>query len=147
VHPWRHAVTLLPSARCTHPYRTDILADQENSERTAGGLVGAIAGKAKEAAGSLVGLEQAARKRQEKKRDAAEIERKRLAASRQAASRSAKAEEQRAAKERLKSLDVKADALGEREQVLTATDEAKRLGDAASRVKAERKTGPNGNRS
>ena len=31
------------------------MTDQENPERTAGGLVGRIAGKAKEAAGSLIG--------------------------------------------------------------------------------------------
>ncbi len=37
------------------------LSDQENSEPTAGGIVGALAGKAKQAAGSLVGNKDVAR--------------------------------------------------------------------------------------
>ncbi len=37
------------------------MSDKETSERTAGGLVGALAGKAKEAAGSLVGNDELAR--------------------------------------------------------------------------------------
>jgi uncharacterized protein YjbJ (UPF0337 family) len=38
-----------------------ILTDQENSERTSGGFVGKLAGKAKEAAGSLLGNDDLAR--------------------------------------------------------------------------------------
>ncbi len=91
--------------------------------------------------------EQAERERREKKRAAARTERTRLEASNKTAARIEKDEHRRAAKKRLKTLDVKADALGEKEQALTANDEAKRLGKAASRIKAERKTSPNGRQS
>jgi uncharacterized protein YjbJ (UPF0337 family) len=41
--------------RCTPRSTETVLTDQANTERTTGGLVGKLAGKAKEAAGSLVG--------------------------------------------------------------------------------------------
>lgn len=88
--------------------------------------------------------EQAARKRQQKERDAVQAERKRLAANDRSAARTAEAANHRAAKERLKSLDAKADALGEKERAQTASDEAIRLREAASRTKAERKSSVNG---
>jgi dTMP kinase len=88
--------------------------------------------------------EQTARKRQEKERDAAQAERKRLAANDRAAAQTAEAANRHAAKERLKTLDVKADALDEKERAQTANDEAIRLRKAASRTKAERKSSPNG---
>ncbi len=88
--------------------------------------------------------EQAARKRQEKEREAVQAERKRLAANDRTAARTAEAANRRAAKDRLQALDAKADALGEKQRAQTAGDEAIRLREAASRTKAERKSGANG---
>jgi hypothetical protein len=60
--------------------------------------------------------------------------------SRSAAARTERAVEDRAARERLEALDAKTDALREREQELTVRDEAERLGEAAGRAKAERRS-------
>lgn len=83
--------------------------------------------------------EQAEQQRQEKAELAAKTERKRLDASRTAAARNQHAIEKRATKERLQTLDAKTDSLREKEEALIATDEARRLREAAARTKAQRK--------
>ncbi len=85
--------------------------------------------------------EQAESQRKEKAKRAADAERERLEVSRKASARAEQAVEKRATRERLRTLDTKTESLREREQALTAADEARRLGDAAARVKAERKNG------
>jgi hypothetical protein len=79
------------------------------------------------------------RKRNENIRHAGEVERTRTAASRNVAARAEAAVDERAPKARLQTLDTKAAALREKEQALTARDEARRLREAAARTKAERK--------
>lgn len=79
------------------------------------------------------------RERKAKTRRAAELERKRVAASNHAAGRADEEVSKRAPKARLESLDARTDALRKKEQALAATDEARRLREAASRTKAERK--------
>jgi hypothetical protein len=79
------------------------------------------------------------RQRRDKTRRADELERKRLAASENAAGRADEAINRRAPKARLETLDAKSDALRKKEAALTASDEASRLGEAASRAKAARK--------
>jgi hypothetical protein len=49
--------------------------------------------------------------------------------------------EEQAPAERPEALEAKAEAEAEREQALAESDEARRLAEAASRVKAERKEG------
>jgi hypothetical protein len=83
--------------------------------------------------------DEADRERTEKTRRAAELEGKRVAASNHAARRADDAVSARAPKARLETLDAKTDALRKKEQALAATDEARRLREAASRTKAERK--------
>jgi hypothetical protein len=84
---------------------------------------------------------QAAQQRDTKAARAAEAEKKRLDASHGAKGRVDAAIDERAPKDRLKTLDAKARALAEKEQVLTASDEARRLSETASRTKTERKNG------
>jgi hypothetical protein len=84
---------------------------------------------------------QAERRREQKTRQAAKTESKRRGTSRKAAARVDGAVDARARKARLKTLDSKADALREREEALTASDEARRLSGAASKAKAARKKG------
>ena len=79
------------------------------------------------------------RERAKKTRRAEQIERKRLAASNSAANRADEAVSARAPKARLETLDAKSDALRKKEAALAANDEARRLREAASRTKAERK--------
>ena len=84
---------------------------------------------------------QAERRREQKTRQAAKTESKRRGTSRKAAARIDGAVDARARQARLKTLDRKADALREREEALTASDEARRLAGAASKAKAARKKG------
>jgi hypothetical protein len=86
-----------------------------------------------------VNHEDADRQRERKIRRATEVRNGRLENSRAAAERAEGTVEDRASRERLKALDAKTEALGEREQELAVRDEAERLRDAASRAKAERK--------
>ena len=82
---------------------------------------------------------QARRTREQKSRQAAKTESKRRGTSRKAAARADDAVDARARKARLETLDTKADALREKEEALTASDEARRLRGAAGRAKAARK--------
>ena len=83
--------------------------------------------------------EQAVRQREQEARRAVEVERERLQATRTAEQRAAEAIAEREPGERLEALDAKAEALQEKEQELIARDEARRLREAASAAKAERK--------
>jgi len=83
--------------------------------------------------------ENADRERDAKTRRAAETERKRLAVNTTVAARADDVVSERAPKARLETLDAKTDALRKKEEALTADDEARRLREAASRAKAERK--------
>ncbi len=85
--------------------------------------------------------QEAAREQEKEKRRTARTQSTRLDASRKTAERREKVLNNRAANERLETLDAKTDALHEKEKELTARDEAKRLNEAASRAKAERKNG------
>ena len=82
---------------------------------------------------------QAAEQRDQKATRAAEAEKKRLDASRKVEAHVDGAIDDRAPKERLKTLDAKTRALAEQERALTASDEARRLSEAAARAKSERK--------
>ena len=89
---------------------------------------------------------QGLRKQADKQRDkkavrAAEAEKRRLDASRKQEGRVDGAIDERAPKERLKTLDAKTGALAKKEQALTAGDEARRVSEAASGTKTERKNG------
>jgi hypothetical protein len=79
----------------------------------------------------------AARKRQQR---AAETERKRKQASEKAAEQVDEQIADRERRLRLEQLDTKSGALEEREEALTAADEAQRLEKAAATAKAERKS-------
>ncbi len=85
--------------------------------------------------------QEAARAEDKEKRRAAEAQNARLDASRRTAQREAKVLNNRAPKERLATLNAKTDAMRAKEKELTARDEAKRLSEAASRAKTERKNG------
>jgi colicin import membrane protein len=78
--------------------------------------------------------------REETTKRAARSATKRRATNRRQSARSAEAAEERARKKRLEALDTEADALRERDEALTAADEARRLGEAAAKAKAERKS-------
>lgn len=84
---------------------------------------------------------QAAEQRDQKAARAAEAEKMRLETNRQAKGRVDAVIDERAPKERLKTLDARTGALAEKEQALTASDEARRLSEAAGRAKTERKNG------
>jgi hypothetical protein len=81
----------------------------------------------------------AERKRDEQTRRAGESARKRRDASRRTAARGEQAVDERAPRARLETLVAKSNALREKEKALTGRDEARRLREAASRTKAERK--------
>jgi hypothetical protein len=85
--------------------------------------------------------QQAARQEKEKKSRAAQIAANRATASHKTAQRREEALGDQATRERLQTLDAKSDALAEQQKELTARDEARRLSEAASRAKAERKDG------
>ena len=78
---------------------------------------------------------------QQVKKEAAEREQKRTDAVEKAAAKREEQVENQADRERLAAVSAKAEALEERDQAFTASDEAQRLADAAARVKSERKEG------
>jgi hypothetical protein len=82
---------------------------------------------------------QAETRSQAKRQEAAKAERRRREAARDAAAKREQAIEKRAPREELQTLEAKSDALRAREQELAARDEARRLADAAGKLKAERK--------
>ena len=84
--------------------------------------------------------EHADREREQKTHRADQTERKRRAVSNKAAARADETVDKRAPKARLATLDAKTDALRKKEEALSAQDEARRLREAASRTKAERKS-------
>jgi len=84
--------------------------------------------------------QQVSRKREERSRQAKKVERQRRGVNRKATARTEEAIDAEARKARLDAVETKAAALQEEEQALTAADEASRLGEAAARAKAERKT-------
>lgn len=84
---------------------------------------------------------QAETEAQMEKQRAEKAESQRREAARTAAAQREQAIENRAPQEELQTLEAKSDALRTREQELAARDEARRLAEAASHVKAERKAG------
>ena len=84
---------------------------------------------------------EADQQRQAKAERAAQAERKRQEASRKAAAASKKTFENRATKKQLDALETKAEAVGEKDRALTASDESSRLREAASRTKTQCKDG------
>ena len=108
------------------------MTDPKRSERTGGGLVDRLVGRAREAASPENNeLAREGRQAQERgesnKRAAAEATRRWRSAAESSAARSEKAIEERAKLGRLEHLDAKADALEEKEAALKAADEARRL--------------------
>jgi hypothetical protein len=83
---------------------------------------------------------QAESQAQKEKQQAAKTESRRRDASRKAAAKREEALEQRAPREELQSMQAQNQALRSREAELAARDEARRLADAASAVRAERKS-------
>lgn len=83
---------------------------------------------------------QAESEAQKEKQQAAKTESRRREASRKAAAKREEAIEQRVPGEQLQSMEAKNEALHAREAELAARDEARRLADAASNVRAERKS-------
>jgi hypothetical protein len=83
--------------------------------------------------------DQAQRRRASTKRQAAQATRRRKQTAKKAAGRAKEAIDERAKPTRLEQLDTKADALEQKELALTAADEARRLREAASSAKANRK--------
>ena len=77
---------------------------------------------------------------QKEKQQAAKTESRRREASQKAAAKREEAIEKRAPREELQSMEAKSEALRTREAELAARDEARRLADAASKVRAERKS-------
>jgi hypothetical protein len=73
------------------------------------------------------------------KKDAAEREQQRTEAVDQAAAKREEEVENQADRERLAAVTAKSEALEERDDAFTASDEAQRLADAAARAKSERK--------
>jgi hypothetical protein len=79
--------------------------------------------------------------RRQRTRHAAQTEERRRKATARTAAATEEAIDHRAKRARLEQLDTKAGALTEREEALTARDEAQRLGKAAAKAKAARKNG------
>lgn len=84
--------------------------------------------------------QQAARKQENEKRRAAKTERDRLEASRRTADLGEEAVNNRAREQRLKTVNAKTEAIRDREKELAVRDEARRMRDAASRTKTDRKS-------
>jgi hypothetical protein len=82
---------------------------------------------------------QADRERQQRKRAAARAERDRKAAAEEVVARAHENIDEQAKRERLAQLDQEAAAQAEREEALTARDEARRLATATADAKAARK--------
>ena len=85
--------------------------------------------------------QQATRDAEQKAQRAVEVEQQRLKATQVTERRAQEAIAEREPGERLEALNTTADALQEKEQELVARDEARRLREAATRAKAERKSG------
>ena len=83
---------------------------------------------------------EASRTRTRKVDAAAAAQRKRTAAKRKATARRDESLERNESKARLSSLETKSEALEDRGKALAAADDARRLGRAAGRVKAQRKS-------
>ena len=83
--------------------------------------------------------QQAARQQEKENRRAAKTEHDQLEASRRTAELGEEAVSDRAREERLKTVDAETEAIRDREKELAVRDEARRLRDAASRTKTERK--------
>lgn len=83
---------------------------------------------------------QAESQAQTEKQQAAKTASRRREASREAAAKREEAIEKRAPREELQSVEAQTEALRAREAELAARDEARRLADAASKVRAERKS-------
>jgi hypothetical protein len=83
---------------------------------------------------------EADRKRAAEKRAATRAEQQRKQAAERAAAQTEAALDERAKRERLQQLDREAEALAEREEAVTARDEANRLAGAAASAKADRKS-------
>lgn len=81
----------------------------------------------------------ARRTAEQKKKRAAKQEQSRRQSSRKAAARTQAAVEKKGRNARLEALDAEADALREKDEALTASDEARRLRQTASKAKAQRK--------
>jgi hypothetical protein len=77
---------------------------------------------------------------QKERQGAAKSESRRREASRKAAAKREEAIENREPREKLQSVQAKSEALRAREAEVAARDEARRLADAASKVRAERKS-------
>jgi colicin import membrane protein len=88
-----------------------------------------------------VRLQEADRRREKEKLRAAKAESERLEASRRTAKLGEKVLSDRAPKERLQTLSAEIDALRQKDKELAARSEAQSLREAASRTKADRKTG------
>lgn len=82
---------------------------------------------------------QAETRAQTKKQQAVRAESRRRGAARAAAAQREQAIEKRAPREQLQTLEAKSDGLRAREHELAARDEARRLAEAAGKVKAKRK--------
>ena len=123
------------SQRCQHADQTAEEADARLQERERG------AQQERQRAGEAANARrrQAESRAQTKKQQAAKAETGRREAAREAAAQREQAIEKRAPREELKTLEAKSDALRAREQELAARDEARRLADAASKIKAQRK--------
>jgi hypothetical protein len=80
------------------------------------------------------------RERQQRKRAAARAERDRKAAAEEVVARAHESIDEQAKRDRLEQLDSETAALAEREEALTARDEARRLATATADVKATRKS-------
>lgn len=85
--------------------------------------------------------QQAAKERQEKQQHAKQVTDARLEANANAAEQAQEAVAKRAPRKRLDALEAKTEALRAKEQELAARDEARRLRQAATQAKAERKNG------
>jgi hypothetical protein len=83
---------------------------------------------------------QAETEAQKEKQRAAKAESRRREAAQKAAAKREEAIENRASREELQSVEAESDALRAREAELASRDEARRLAEAASKVRAERKS-------
>jgi fused signal recognition particle receptor len=84
---------------------------------------------------------QARQRSDSRKKQAAQAAQRRKQTAEKSAARTQAAVDEQAKRDRLEALDTKTEALDEKEVALTAADEARRLRDAATRAKAERKNG------
>src|SRR4051794_11672356 len=85
------------------------------------------------------GREEAAQRRQRGSHQARQTAQRRRESTRRQAAKAKEAIQESADRARLDELETRSEALEERENALTARDEARRLGNAAARAKAQRK--------